>query len=165
MGLFEFIQQAGEKAGLVFPGGKAAGDSAADMDYKKWVAEVNHNIVKKIESEMPGVFKDLRVDFKDGKVKLFGECETTEQKEKAVLMTGNLEGINAVDDDGVKVRNPLAGAQFYTIVKGDNLSKIAKRFYGAANKYPLIFEANRGIIKSANLIYPGQVIRIPPLDK
>jgi nucleoid-associated protein YgaU len=165
MGLIEFIQQAGDKAGLVFPGVRTPGDSAADMAYKQWVAEVNHNIAKKVESAMPGVFKDLRVDFKDGAVKLFGECETTEQKEKAVLLIGNLEGINAVNDDGVKVRNPMAGAQFYTIVKGDNLSKIAKKFYGAANKYPLIFEANRGVIKNANLIFPGQVIRIPPMSK
>ena len=50
---------------------------------------------------------------------------------------------------------------YYTIVKGDNLSKIAKKFYGDANKYKVIFDANREVIKDANLIYPGQKIRIP----
>ena len=50
---------------------------------------------------------------------------------------------------------------YYTIVKGDNLSKIAKKFYGDANKYKIIFDANREVIKDANLIYPGQKIRIP----
>jgi nucleoid-associated protein YgaU len=34
--------------------------------------------------------------------------------------------------------------------------------YGNANKYPRIFEANREVIKDANLIFPGQKIRIPP---
>ncbi len=53
--------------------------------------------------------------------------------------------------------------EFYTIQKGDTLSKIAKTFYGNAMKYPVIFEANREVIKDANLIYPGQVIRIPKL--
>ena len=43
----------------------------------------------------------------------------------------------------------------------DTLSKIAKQYYGDANKYPRIFEANREVIKDANLIYPGQKIRIP----
>jgi nucleoid-associated protein YgaU len=166
MGLFEFINEAGEKAGLINSAGRvAAGGSAADAAYMKWVAEVNANIKTKIENVMPGVFANLAVDFKDGAVKLSGECETTEQKEKAVLLVGNLEGIHQVNDDGVKVRNPSAGVQFYTIVKGDTLSKIAKRFYGESGKYRLIFEANKGIIKNANLIFPGQVIRIPPLVK
>ena len=52
---------------------------------------------------------------------------------------------------------------YYTIVKGDNLSKIAKKFYGDANKYKVIFDANREVIKDANLIYPGQKIRIPKI--
>nr|WP_281241822.1 LysM peptidoglycan-binding domain-containing protein [Thiocapsa roseopersicina] len=45
--------------------------------------------------------------------------------------------------------------------KGDTLSAIAKRFYDDANAYPRIFEANREVIKDADLIYPGQKIRIP----
>ena len=54
--------------------------------------------------------------------------------------------------------------EFYTIKKGDTLSHIAKHFYGNAMKYPQIFEANREVIKDVDLIYPGQVIRIPKLD-
>ena len=46
-------------------------------------------------------------------------------------------------------------------MKGDTLSAIAKKYYGDANKYPRIFEANREVIKDANLIFPGQKIRIP----
>ena len=46
-------------------------------------------------------------------------------------------------------------------MKGDNLSKIAKKFYGDPNQYNKIFEANREVIKDPNLIYPGQKIRIP----
>ena len=44
---------------------------------------------------------------------------------------------------------------------GDNLSKIAKKFYGDANKYPVIFEANKPMLKHPDKIYPGQVLRIP----
>ena len=53
------------------------------------------------------------------------------------------------------------GAQYYIIKSGDTLSAIAKQFYGDANTYPKIFEANREVIKDANLIFPGQKIRIP----
>ncbi|MCI0420990.1 MAG: LysM peptidoglycan-binding domain-containing protein, partial [Acidobacteria bacterium] len=43
----------------------------------------------------------------------------------------------------------------------DTLSKIAKHYYGDANAYPKIFEANREVIKDPNLIFPGQKVRIP----
>ncbi len=48
-----------------------------------------------------------------------------------------------------------------TLYTPRGLSKIAKEFYGDAMKYPEIFEANKPMLKSADLIYPGQVLRIP----
>jgi nucleoid-associated protein YgaU len=54
-----------------------------------------------------------------------------------------------------------AAPRTYTVAAGDNLSKIAKKFYGDANKWKRIFEANRDIIKNADLIKPGQVLKIP----
>jgi nucleoid-associated protein YgaU len=55
---------------------------------------------------------------------------------------------------------PAAG-RTYTVQKGDSLSKIAKREYGDAQSWHRIYEANRDTIKNPDLIYPGQVIRIP----
>jgi len=55
-------------------------------------------------------------------------------------------------------------SKFYTVESGDTLSKIAQEHYGDGSKYPIIFEANTPMLKSADLIYPGQVLRIPPLD-
>ncbi|MEO6462123.1 MAG: LysM peptidoglycan-binding domain-containing protein [Candidatus Eisenbacteria bacterium] len=49
----------------------------------------------------------------------------------------------------------------YTVVAGDSLSKIAKRFYGDANEWRRIFEANTDQIENPDLIHPGQVLRIP----
>jgi nucleoid-associated protein YgaU len=49
----------------------------------------------------------------------------------------------------------------YTVAAGDSLSKIAKHFYGDANKYMKIFEANTDQLKNPDLIKPGQVLRIP----
>jgi nucleoid-associated protein YgaU len=50
----------------------------------------------------------------------------------------------------------------YTVVAGDSLSKIAKREYGDASKWPSIFEANRDKIQNPDLIHPGQVLTLPP---
>jgi len=49
----------------------------------------------------------------------------------------------------------------YTVVKGDSLSKIAKQFYGNANQWKRIYEANKDVIKNPDLIYPGQTFKIP----
>ena len=51
--------------------------------------------------------------------------------------------------------------QTYTVVSGDSLSKIAKRYYGDANQWHRIHEANRDQIKNPDLIHPGQKLRIP----
>ena len=55
-----------------------------------------------------------------------------------------------------------AASQDYTVVKGDCLWNIAKKFYGNGSKYTVIYNANRGVIGgNPNLIYPGQVLIIP----
>jgi len=51
----------------------------------------------------------------------------------------------------------------HTVKSGDSLSKIAKEVYGSANKYMVIFEANKPMLSDPNKIYPGQVLRIPKL--
>jgi uncharacterized protein YidB (DUF937 family)/LysM repeat protein len=56
---------------------------------------------------------------------------------------------------------PEAQAKTYTVVSGDNLSKIAKHFYGNANDWPKIFDANRDKLSNPDLINVGQVLRIP----
>lgn len=55
--------------------------------------------------------------------------------------------------------NPYA--QYHLVKKGDTLSKIALEYYGDANLYPQIFEANRDILKDPNKIRVGQRLRIP----
>jgi nucleoid-associated protein YgaU len=86
--------------------------------------------------------------------------DTQEEREKIILMTGNTEGIDAVEDR-LQVSRPEPEAQFYDVKPGDTLSKIAKQFYGDANKYHQIFEANRPMLKDPDEIYPGQKLRIP----
>jgi nucleoid-associated protein YgaU len=54
-----------------------------------------------------------------------------------------------------------AAVQTYTVVGGDNLSKIAKKFYGHANRWHEIFQANRDQISNPDLIRVGQVLKIP----
>ena len=52
-------------------------------------------------------------------------------------------------------------AKTYTVVKGDCLWNIAKKFYGDGSKWTKIYNANKSKIKNPNLIYPGQKLTIP----
>ncbi len=56
---------------------------------------------------------------------------------------------------------PKPVERFYEVVAGDTLSKISLKYYGNANKYMKIFEANRDILSNPDLIKPGQKLRIP----
>lgn len=49
----------------------------------------------------------------------------------------------------------------YTVAAGDSLSKIAKEFYGNANAYNRIFEANRDKLSDPDKIKVGQELVIP----
>ena len=144
MGLFDFMKNAGKALGLV----NDDGDSA-----EKLKAEI---------SSMDLPVRDLEVDFKDGTVTLSGAVEIQEIREKVILTTGNVEGVEKVNDQ-LEVDQPAPEAKFHTVVRGDTLSGISKKYYGNAMKYMVIFDANTPMLKDPNLIYPGQVLRIPEL--
>jgi nucleoid-associated protein YgaU len=167
MGLLSFIKDAGEK---LFGKGeaqaamtqaqadpssaektKAANDAAGDAI----LAYINDQSLKAT---------GLTVTF-DGATSaatVFGIADDQATREKIILCAGNVHGVEQVNDQ-MTVSQSEPEAQYYTVVRGDTLSKIAKQYYSDANKYPVIFEANKPMLKSPDLIYPGQMLRIPPL--
>lgn len=83
---------------------------------------------------------------------------------KTVNISFNMEKPKAsVEPQREATTSPApAAAQTYTVVKGDCLWNIAKKFYGNGSKYSIIYNANRSVIGgNPNLIYPGQVLTIP----
>ncbi len=154
MGLISFIKNAGDK---LFK-------SEGKREQEKADLILAH--IKKFGFDT----SDIQVKVDDDKVVLSGSIDTIENKNKVIVTAGNVEGIATVDDWIVVKKPPVIAPpapekQFYTVKKGDYLSKIAKEVYGIANKYTVIFEANKPMLKDPNLIYPGQVLVIPPLEK
>ncbi len=107
-----------------------------------------------------GMGDDIDVRFDDGTVYLEGSVEDQATLERVVLAVGNVEGVEKVDED-LEVKEPADAAKMYTVKAGDTLSAISQQFYGDANRYNEIFEANRPMLTDPNMIYPGQVLRIP----
>lgn len=62
---------------------------------------------------------------------------------------------------GRKLVYPYHGFAQYTVVSGDTLSAIANTWYGDPNQWTILFEANRDQIFNPDLIFPGQVLRVP----
>ena len=155
MGLFSFIKDAGAK--LL---------NSEPEKTEKSIGEVNaenaSTLTRQINNLKLGV-ENLQIVIDGDQAKITGDAENQSAKEKVILIVGNNYGIAEVDDQMV-VTNPEPEAKFYTVKKGDYLSKISKEMYGNASKYNVIFEANKPMLKDPDLIYPGQVLRIPNLD-
>jgi nucleoid-associated protein YgaU len=160
MGLIDFIKGAGEK---LFKkedkAAAAAAEAAAEVAAEQKKAETLEKFVGRLGLEID----DLDIVVDDDLVTVTGTAPSQEMREKLVLALGNTAGIARVDDR-IEVEAPEPEAQFYTVVSGDSLSKIAKKYYGNAMKYPVIFEANKPMLSDPDKIYPGQVLRIPSQD-
>ena len=146
MGLFDFVKDVGRQ---IF-----------DTD-----AEAADNIKNHLEVKTHGL-SNLDVKFDDGTVTICGDCASQEARDKAILIAGNIQGVEKIVADDLrapepKPEEPEEKAEIYEIVSGDTLGGIAKRYYGKAGAYMKIFEANKDIISDPNKIYPGQKIRIP----
>lgn len=152
MGIFDFMKGAGR-----------------DVNEADKAGEIRRSI----QSALGNQLSDLNVTYDDGTVHLSGKAKWFATRQKAVLLAGNVKGVEKVDDSGLVVDKshlheaadaPADAddeATFYTIQKGDSLSKVAQQHYGNANEWRRIFEANQGVIDDPDKIYPGQTIRVP----
>ncbi|WP_010181976.1 peptidoglycan-binding protein LysM [Aquimarina agarilytica] len=160
MGLFSFIKNAGAAIGI----GKSTAEEAAEK--AEAIAAANEAAAAKMvqtASDLGLEVQNMQVIINDDTAIVSGLAADQATKEKVVLVVGNTAGIAQVDDQmEVEIQEPEA--IFHTVVSGDTLSKIAKKVYGNAMKYPVIFEANKPMLTHPDKIYPGQVLRIPALD-
>ena len=190
MGVFDFVKEAGAKIGIGDSKAEkeAAAKAASDERAAEIAKRVKNRKANKAKAEAAKAgaerqerieegkksrelenyvrklgfdLKNLDVRFDDGLATVSGEAPDQETREKIILAIGNTEGVGQVDDD-IKVPADSADeSDLHVVEKGDTLSAIAKEHYGDASKYPVIFEANRPMLSDPDLIFPGQVLRIP----
>lgn len=170
MGLISFMKEAGQKlfghkdAEAAQKQAEAAPDNEALLAKSE---QMNKAAAKAIidyihAQNLNANALDVMFDGATATVNVYGVAPDQATKEKILLCCGNVAGVAQVNDK-MEVEDPKPEAQFHEVVSGDNLSKIAKKFYGDANKYPVIFEANKPMLTHPDKIYPGQKLRIPPL--
>ncbi|MDY6450306.1 peptidoglycan-binding protein LysM [Acinetobacter faecalis] len=155
MGLFDFVKGIGKKNTA------AAEPQVAPVAAEPTAQEVANKLLGHIKSlGLPISGLSVSYNATTDLATVVGQVQNQADREKIILAVGNIDHVAQVDDQ-LTVVTPEPESKFYTVKSGDNLSKISKEFYGDANKYNKIFEANRPLLKNADDIFPGQVLRIP----
>ena len=157
MGLFSFIKNAGEK---LFGKDEEEVQQEAAANLPELNRKAGDAIRAHVEAQGLGL-QGLSVTFDGttGLVTLSGNAPSQEAAEKAGLAAGNVTGVSSVDNNLVAPAEEPS--QYHDVVKGDTLSAISKKYYGNANLYMKIFEANKPLLSHPDKIYVGQKLRIP----
>jgi nucleoid-associated protein YgaU len=176
MGLLSFVKEAGQKlfqtgssgaaatAGAAGTGAAAAAPAPTQADVATLNETAGKAILKYIQTQnLPAENLSVSFDGASGTAIIKGQAKDQPTREKIVLCAGNIQSVAHVNDQ-MTVAAPSTEAKYYTVENGDTLSKISKEMYGDANKYNLIFEANKPMLTSPDKIYPGQMLRIPAQD-
>jgi nucleoid-associated protein YgaU len=166
MGVIDFVREAGEK---LFGRGRAdaamkeaKADPGNDAKMQAANGAAGDAILEYIKAQnLSATGLTVTFDGATATVSVYGVAPDQATKEKIVLAAGNVAGVDKVNDM-LTVDRSAPEAQYYTVVSGDTLSKISKQFYGDANQYQKIFEANKPMLTHPDKIYPGQKLRIPP---
>ncbi|MEL7021528.1 MAG: peptidoglycan-binding protein LysM [Bacteroidota bacterium] len=172
MGLFSFLKKAGSR---LFSKDESEREKTTTSGLNDMV-EHNQRLIllKGVINSLNIPVENLSLDLDDDAVTVYGQTDTYEHKEKIILAVGNVAGIATVDDrlsvSAAVAEEEVAEASaveatFYTVKKGDSLSKIAIAHYDDWRKYKGIFAANQPMLKDPDMIYPGQVLRLPPADQ
>ena len=148
MGLISFVKNVGAS---IFGGSEAKAAPAEEL---------------KKELDKHGLdASGVKIEVDGDKVKVSGTAASTEQAEKIAIALGNTVGVQTVQND-IKPAQAAPEAKYYTVKSGDTLWAISEREYGKGkgDKYDTIFQANKPMLTHPDKIYPGQVLRIPPLS-
>lgn len=105
--------------------------------------------------------QNKEVKEENGQLKVWG---TTKNQYEKNLIWDEIKRVGGENPSDIMADIKVADTSVFahhTVQSGESLSKISKQYYGDANKYNKIFEANRGKLKSADLIHPGDELVIP----
>ena len=118
-----------------------------------------------------GVRMDGKAEERDGKLYFNGTVNSEDEKNQIWNSLKTVSDWQKEVVADIKVRPgaasakpasaPGGAANTYTVQAGDTLSAISKKFYGNANDYMDIFNANKDQLSDPDKIKPGQVLKIP----
>ena len=149
---------------------KAAPTAGAPTDEQNLNAK-KQKYASALEAASKNQVRLQNVHWENGKILIRGEAPTEEAKNKVWDAVKAMNGGANPQDATVEITvakgmgGPAGTAQApgrtYTVQAGYTLSKISKQFYGNANDYMKIFNANKDKLKDPDKIQTGQQLTIP----
>lgn len=131
---------------------KKVADAAKKAELEKKLAEME----KKAKAAEAEAKRREELAKKQAEIRAARAKRLAEARKKAAAAKAAVEQKKAEE-----VAAAAAAARKYVVQPGDTLSAIALQFYGKANDWRKIHEANKDIIKNPGMIYPGQEFTIP----
>ena len=180
MGLFSFAEKAGEKLREAVTGGGAPSEAELRADLQKnGITIDNLDLNVKGDTVRIAGVADTNAE-REKAILVLGNRKDVDQVEDEIrvlqprranlgtaqqttMATGGPTVAGGLGAQAQQPRVPDADeTRFHRVQSGDTLSKISQQYYGEADKYTQIFEANRPLLKDPDHIYPGQMLRVPP---
>lgn len=117
----------------------------------------NHTVLRFIVSDtivnMPVLIEDIIYGEKDGTRDVYASITMREYRELGIVQVSNTE------NKPRSAEKSTPTPQTYIIQRGDTLSAICRKYYGEASLFSKLAQYNG--IKNPNLIYAGNVLKLP----
>jgi len=169
MVFLSFVKEAGEKLlnpaaqsgqAVALSAGREAPSAAEIERLQRSAAAAIHRYIETQNLPVRNLTVGYNADI--ATVTVLGEVADQATREKIMPCCGNVVGVRHVNDQMMLRNLEKLDTRYYSVVSGDTLDGISVHFYGDASRSPQIFEANQPMLASPDLIYPGQMLRIPP---
>lgn len=167
MATFNFIPDAGRQLPEIKQKGAHTASKSRSEEEEIEEQTPNYSASERLQQLAAELgFSTERVQFQieDETVHLRGKVKNQEIKEKLILLSGNLQGISEVVED-LTAEKTGEESHFHTVTREDNLKIISQKYFEDPERYPEIMEANNPFIEKEGDLYPGMVLRIPPLHR
>jgi len=167
MATYKFIPDAGRQLPEIKQKGAHTASKSRTEEEEREEETPNFSASERLQRlaiELGFTPESVQIQIEDETVHLKGEVKTQEEKEKLILLSGNLQGISEVVEDLTAIE---AGEEshFHTVTREDNLKIIAQKYFENPDRYHEIMQANSPFIEKEGDLYPGMVLRIPSLNQ
>lgn len=143
---------------FIQPGANTADPYSYVAQLQKWIDDkvVIRFIISDSPVNLKALVEEIEYGEQDGTGDVYAGISLRQYRELAAVQTGTAE--NTIRTQLA----PVTTAKTYTVVAGDTLSAICRKFYGNANLYPQLASFNK--LKNANIIRVGDVLQLPDID-
>lgn len=164
-----------------------AGESANREEINMWITAAKKRCFLEWTKEFSDLYQDsrseeiisLRNEVRELRYQLQQATEnkpqaiTTASTDTPTKQIANTEPEQSADPQTTVTAKPEQPSEpqvqesiaIYTVARGDNLAKISQKFYNTSANANLIYEHNKDVLKSPNLLQIGQKLKIPPAAK